>query len=453
MPNYVSKEAVTRDLLALNLFVERNHPNPFYTHSKSQVDAFYEVLTQDLADSISIMDCWKLSIKMINYFNDAHTRVRYLPFYNNYIKQGGLLFPLEVRFKENELIIYNDWRTDDTIPVGTKITAINGWLIGDLKKELCYFARGENQEVDLLQINQSFYYYLWLATGWGAQFDLELVSPDGNTSKMPIKGITLDQLKKARGDAPPREEIVAWEMLNDSVAYLYIRNFYSAGKKGYKNRFDDVFRQLKQESKAKYLIIDNRNNDGGDDIYAEYLCRYFADQPFRSVENYYWYVTPRFKKTFKKSFIPGAVRWMRPMYFFNPHTRAIWNAKDSTLAKVKKKYTKPFKAKKQFNGKVIMMNDVGTFSAGSMFAAMFKDFEMGTTIGRPTGNISSFFANDIIRGSLSRSRIPIEVSTSYNVRPNGDESLKSIQPDIYVPEGKNILEFTLQWITNEKAKN
>lgn len=446
LPGYISKEDMAYDLTALNSFVQRNHPDAFYTHTKEEVAAFAEDLKASLPDSLSRIAFWRVCYKMMTFYNDAHTRMQYTPFYSDYVKNGGLFFPLEARFLEDELIVYNNFQQEVDIPEGAVIKSINGLPTGAVKEEIKLFSRGESDQVDLLQLNSRLYFYLWMAYGWGNTFDLDLEMPDGRPRTVQIRGISLDVLRQQPGFEPRRQEIVYVDELNDSTAYLYIKNLFSAGKKYYKNAFDDAFERINAQPGIQYLIIDNRFNDGGDDTYAEYLCRYFADQPFRSVARSYWYVTPEFKDRFKRAFIPRGVRWIRPLYIFNKHTRAIWRAKDGELAEVKKKFTKPFKGSKQFQGEVILLNDVSTFSAGSMLAAMFKDFDMGTIIGRPTGNISSFFANNIMRGRLSRSRLPIEVSTSYNVRPNEDESLRSVQPDVYVEEGKDILEFALEWI-------
>lgn len=446
IPDFVSKEDMAYDLEALNRFVERNHPDAFYTQTKEEVQAFTESLEADLPDSLSRIAFWRVCYKMINFYNDAHTRMQYTPFYSDYVKKGGLFFPIEARFVDDQLIVFNNFQPSVELPSGAVIETINGLPVEDIRQEIKLFARGESDQVDRLQLNSRLYYYLWMAFGWGENFELSLKTPGGATKNYKLPGISLETLLQQPGFEPRRKDIVYYKTLNDSTGYLYIKNLFSAGKKYYKRAFDEAFTYFGDRPGLRYLIIDNRFNDGGDDTYAEHLCRYFAHQPFRSVARSYWHVTPEFKDRFKRAFIPGAVRWMRPIYIFNKHTRAIWRAKDGELAEVKKKFTKPFKDSKQFQGEVIMLTDVGTFSAGSMLAAMFKDFEMGTIIGRPTGNISSFYANNIMRGRLSRSRLPIEVSTSYNVRPNEDESLRSIQPDIYVKEGVDILEFALEWL-------
>lgn len=442
----LSRQEMVEDLRALRDFVVANHPDAYYANTEEAIDQFSASLEQGLPDSLSRIDFWRICYQQITAYNDAHTRMRYSSFYSDYLKQGGLLFPLPIRFTEAGLLVTNDSTGIRAVPAGSQIRAINGISTEALKKELFLFARGETSQIDSLMVNERFAYYMWLAYGWEGPFLIDYYTPGGVRKQVNLPGVSLQEWRARTGWSPPPGRVLQLKYLNDSTAYLYIRNFYSASKKGYKKAFDSVFERLRAKTGLKYLIIDNRTNDGGEDTYAEYLCRYFARQPFRSVARSYWYVTPAFKETFKRAFIPKQVRWMRPLYVLNPHTRAIWRAGDGELAEVKKKFTKPFPAQRQFRGEVVFLSDVGTFSAGSMFAAMFKDFNMGTIIGRPTGNISSFYANDIMRRYLPHSRLMIEVSTSYQVRPNGDESLRAIQPDIYVPEGEDILEAALEWI-------
>lgn len=447
---YLSRQEMIDDLRVLREFVVANHPDAYYARSEEDIRDFSESLERSLPDSLSRIDFWRRCYQQITAYNDAHTRMRYTPFYRDYVQQGGTFFPLPVRFTAAGLQVTEDSTGVREVPQGSRLLAINGIGVDELKKELFLFARGESNQIDSLQVNDRFAYYVWLAYGWEGPFLIDYHTPGGLRKQINLPGISLDEWRLRTGWAPRPENVLQLKYLNDSTAYLYIRNLYSASKKGYKKAFDNVFERLRAKTGVKYLILDNQTNDGGDDTYAEYLCRYFADQPFRSAARSYWYVTPAFKETFRQAFIPKQLRWLRPLYIINPHTRAIWRAEDGELAEVKKEFTKPFPARKQFQGEVIFLSDVGTFSAGSMFAAMFKDFDMGTIIGRPTGNVSSFYANDIMRRYLPHSRLMIEVSTSYQVRPNGEENLRSIQPDIFVREGEDILEAALDWISQEQ---
>lgn len=446
----LSRQEMIDDLRALRTFVVANHPDAYYANTEEAMDQFSATLEQKLPDSLSRTDFWRVCYQQITAYNDAHTRMRYTSFYSDYLKRGGLLFPLPVRFTEAGLLVTNDSTGIRAVPAESRILAINGISTEELKKELFLFARGESSQVDSLMVNERFAYYIWLAYGWEGLFLVDYYTPQGVRKQINLPGVSLTEWRARTGWSPRPDKVLQLKYLNDSTAYLYIRNFYSASRKGYKQAFDAVFERLRAKAGLTHLIIDNRSNDGGDDTYAEYLCRYFAGQPFRSAARSYWYVTPAFKETFRQAFIPKQLRWLRPLYIINPHTRAIWRAEDGELAEVEKKFTKPFPARKQFQGEVIFLSDVGTFSAGSMFAAMFKDFEMGTIIGRPTGNSSSFYANDIMRRYLPHSGLMIEVSTSYQVRPNGDESLHSIQPDVYVPEGEDILGAALDWISERR---
>ncbi|MEO0790604.1 MAG: S41 family peptidase, partial [Bacteroidota bacterium] len=114
------------------------------------------------------------------------------------------------------------------------------------------------------------------------------------------------------------------------------------------------------------------------------------------------------------------------------HTRAIYNTPDYENARVEYPWVKPFSNRRQFQGSVHLLIDQHTFSAGTCFAAMFQDFNMGTIYGQPSGNLASFHADALLRSSMEHSNTRLHISTSYCVRPNGDEGPGPVQPDVLV---------------------
>ena len=176
------------------------------------------------------------------------------------------------------------------------------------------------------------------------------------------------------------------------------------------------------------------------------LARYLSDRPVSSVKHNLWKVSPEFKKAFARNYIPKAIRWMRPLYAINKHTRNIWRTDDGENAVVKHPTKKPYSRKRRFDGEVYMLIDNGTFSAGSIFAGMFNHYEMGTSLGQPTGNLASFYADPIMWSKLPNSAIWFQVSTSYQVAPDGNTRLEAVHPDVEVSPYVDLVEYTLERI-------
>jgi C-terminal processing protease CtpA/Prc len=95
----------------------------------------------------------------------------------------------------------------------------------------------------------------------------------------------------------------------------------------------------------------------------------------------------------------------------------------------------PLPSKKRFQGHVYLITDHNTFSAGSIFAEMFKHCNIGKIIGQPTGNLYSFNGFALASFTPPNSKLKFQVSSVYNVANNLEEGLKSVEPDdIIKPE-------------------
>lgn len=145
-------------------------------------------------------------------------------------------------------------------------------------------------------------------------------------------------------------------------------------------------------------------------------------------------------------YIPKVLRWAKFLYGINKHTKAIWNTKDNELAVVNNKLIKPKRSALKYKRNIYVLTDNYTFSAGSMFAGMVKDYKLGTIIGEPTGNLSSFYADPFMWYQLPNSKITFQVSTSLEVRPNGILDTESILPDISIKYKEDALEKALELI-------
>ena len=90
---------------------------------------------------------------------------------------------------------------------------------------------------------------------------------------------------------------------------------------------------------------------------------------------------------------------------------------------------KPLPIKERFLGSVYLITDHNTFSAGSIFAEMFKFYNMGKIIGQPTGNLYSFNGFALANFTLPNSNLSFQVSSVYNFANNEEEGMKSVEPD------------------------
>lgn len=98
---------------------------------------------------------------------------------------------------------------------------------------------------------------------------------------------------------------------------------------------------------------------------------------------------------------------------------------------------KPIKNRKVeelvYDGDIYILIDNGTFSAANLFATILVDNGLATTVGEPSGNAPSFYA-DILQFQLKHSKLFYTISSSKLLRPDteleGDSD--ALNPDIPV---------------------
>lgn len=146
---------------------------------------------------------------------------------------------------------------------------------------------------------------------------------------------------------PPTLEV---KMLPGNIAYVALNNFEDASLP---QQFARAYPQLSQ---AKALILDVRNNGGGNGGLGFRVLSYLTAQPFQT------------SRWMTRDYRPAYRAWQRTPQWYAPAPEP-WAAKgDST-------YTRP----------VVVLTSPRTFSAAEDFAVAFDEMKRGQIIGEPTG--------------------------------------------------------------------
>jgi len=435
----LSRKQMEQDIDAMVGRIVYSHVNAYHYRSKEEWYVFLKEMKSGLPDSLSRFGFWRKAEQVLVFMNDAHTRTYPSVFYKEYTDRGGLFFPFTIQKRKDgyhSSEIYGDVSGIDTLK---RIISINGLamaaIYADMKKQC-------GKELDFLDekaICESFPYYVWKVHGWEPPYS---VIWSGSSEPVMLQGVTAAQLKKDER-LSQKKEVCSLSFPNDATALITVTDFETMPRSYYKKFYMKAFCEIDRRG-VKNLVLDLRGNDGGDSRYAEDMARYFADKPFRISSRTLWKVTPEFKANFAQLYIPGIMRWAKFLYGINEHTKAIWKTADGQVAVVEHKERKPLRSALKHPKKIYLLIDNDTFSAGSMFAAMVKDHHLGTLVGQPTGNLSSFYADPLMWYMLPNSRITFQVSTSLNVRPNGKLDNDSIQPDILLPESTDALKYVLE---------
>ena len=413
-----SREAVLEDLSTLRESLIDAHYNVYaYTTEQTFDSAYHSVENDILKDSLSFLEATNHFQRLISVIKNGHTEI---PFpgqsYGEYAEAGGTLFPLEIALEDDKALIRKNWSDDQSIPIGSELASINGISISEIlsgiypqvSAERPYF---RNAKIELYSLPR----YYWQVYGRQDDFEVEIRSGD-TVRKHPLKAVSV-----VEGFEMKSTFLLASAMqlkFMGTTAYMNPGGFGGDEEK-YRRFIDSSFAQIKQK-KSTDLILDLRNNSGGNDSFSDYMVSYIADKPFK------W----NSKFTLKTSrFLKEHVRQN------NDTTSAYWkevlSRKDGEVYEYAYDPYQPQPKDKRFTGNVYVLVNRHSHSQSAVTASQIQDYGFGTIVGEETGDYPSLYAS-VFSYQLPNTGIAVQVSKGYIVRVNGSTAEQGVMPDIFI---------------------
>lgn len=201
----------------------------------------------------------------------------------------------------------------------------------------------------------------------------------------------------AQWDLQQDEETVTYTLLPGNIGLLTIRSFMDAQVKEY---FDKLYPQL---LKTDALLIDIRDNGGGNSGNADYILRHLSKDSIRQ---------DRWKSPM---YVPALVSWNYPPQWY----------------KGGQGYMTPVSGKPIYEKPIAVLVNAGTFSAAEDFCGVFKGMKRGVLVGSPTGGSTG----NGVRIELIAGSAWANICSKHDTAPDGTEFVgHGFTPDIQVTE-------------------
>ncbi|MBN1111434.1 MAG: hypothetical protein JXA53_00785 [Bacteroidales bacterium] len=236
---------------------------------------------------------------------------------------------------------------------------------------------------------------------------------------------------------------IEYKNYDQQIGYLKIR-YFAIGRNEFAMLTDSVFNQIKKDSVIN-LIIDIRNNPGGDSYLADYLISNIYDKPYKG----------SFKIQIKRSeqngiYMEGVFSW-----WFRPFVKSIKNFRDYYNTPIGGIYNdikgikNPMNVAHRYKGNVYLLINYYTGSTALGLATIFKDYDIGEIIGEETRSEVNEFG-DVFPFDLPNSKLWVWCSTKRYIRPSGEMTVGGLKPDIYYKDqNDSIINYTINMIKNK----
>jgi C-terminal processing protease CtpA/Prc len=230
-------------------------------------DSTYKAYIPKVLETKSDIDYYNLLIRFAALLKDGHTRIWYPG--NYHLQMSSTMFGEHQLYIENigskAIVVRTNASKINEIPIGSEIIEVNGQPTDEYLNEKCI--PYTHASTDLVRRN-------WATSSmflgfFGQKFDIKLKTPTGE-----VRSLSLVLRKSEEKNLIPPEvkkELFTFKWLEGQVAYLSMTSFFYA-------KIDTMFlEKLPELTKARGVIIDVRDQEGGNAIFGNYIAQYFLE--------------------------------------------------------------------------------------------------------------------------------------------------------------------------------
>lgn len=437
-PANVAPQTVRSDFRMLYRTLQEAHFDLYAHRSKAEYDAYYRTLSAAIRGPMAPLAVATMFQKFVAFGRIGHARIDApIVAFVTQLQSGGTLLPLFVRVDGERVLLTEPAEASGTLRAGTEISAIDGQPIHEVLERLAAYVSAERPYMSHAQMEESFPALLWLDRG-ASRAVLVTATVAGKSVTVPVAPVTLAQ-RKSLAEKYPSPGLATdfssrlYQPMERGVAYLRPGPFFNTEQaasgaapsyqaSAFLRFIDDSFGKI-LASGATDLLIDLRDNPGGDNSFSDPMVAWFASRPFR----------------FASSFMLKASAATKADY---ARQRAAGNPVDPDLARqmaaeahasngTRYQYELPLvqpRSGPRFQGRVWLLVNRHSYSNAASVAALVQDYGFGKVIGEETADVPSNYAS-VQSFTLPGTHISVTYPKSHFVRPNGKDAIEGVQPD------------------------
>jgi len=465
----IPAEELHEDLDILKYNLETIHAGLYTYTSKEDMNAKFLEIKKQINAPMNEIEFYRLVLPLHDKIKNGHTLIIPPASWSHAVEYNLPHFPFDIYKYKEQLYVLRNLSKNTNIKAGDEILTINGEsAIAVYEKIIDQSTKdGNNRTYAGELVHQDFSEYY--AHIFGVPEIHSITIKQGiEERKIKVAGVPIQEMRKIsqnryQHEKRPWYNDLANERVNlkveNGVAILTLPSFaideFQDHKIDFREYFKSVFTRIRQED-IQHLIIDIRENGGGNGDIAGEVFSYLYDKPFRLVEDIYaitkripnkkYYLGSQFGTTLQMKLALKKIGDKK----YRPRD---WAARKNLLSLTPLQPSKP-----QFQGKVYVLISGWSFSASGIFTAMIKEHDRGIFIGEEAGGnphtqIGDFAQMLILPNSGVRVNIPLlfeEWDVSFENTAHGVVPKYWVRNTIEqeIKEEDSVLDFTLNLIRN-----
>ncbi|SMG47963.1 Peptidase family S41 [Marivirga sericea] len=413
------------DLRIFQKALEETHPNLYRFTAKAKFDTVFDSIDQKITPKTTELEFFRLLSKIESLVREGHTYLLPSESLTQQL-QTKKLFPFEVTISDSIIVVKESFDKKHSSYKNREINAINGEKSEDIINQIANstgLKSGYNNSalLNILSFENNFafsyYYFIDTTSTFQIHFENEIVAIPG-----------IDNFKGEIYPKFPKECDPPFALQIDSlkrIAIIKITTFaywtVSSSKKEYAETFSKYFSEI-EKAGIKYLIIDVRDNRGGEEMLAAELLTYLVKKDFRI------YKSAKANTLDFKYDLPNSSKFS--------FRKKDYIKTDSGYFKIQDKVLKTFspKSKNHFDGQVYVLSNGGSRSAASILLSLIRFHNIGIIVGQESGGVfEDVDGRKKIKITLPYSKIQLSFPAwSFKIDVEGGDRFRGVMPDYIV---------------------
>lgn len=399
-------DKLQKDFILFRDILEENHPSLYWFTPKDSMDMYFDDGFRQLTDSMTEPGFRNLLSTITSKVRCGHTSMRYSKRYTAWLDTARLrMFPFTVKVwgPDSMAVTATLNRKDSLLRRGTIITAIDDRDIASIIDTFTNYLQSDGNIITgkyQMMSNRNSFGNLYRAIfGVPEKVRIDYIDSNGlpqsammaafdppPTAKRKEKPVTDTSRRLPAPGTPtpkPPKDVPKTVTLNANrnlqidttlkSAYMTLNTFSMSSRlRGF---FRRSFREMKRRQ-IKYLVVDVRNNGGGDASNSTLLTKYISKKKFKLADSLY---------TNKRSSQYGKHIELQPLYWL--WTLLVTHKADDGnfhFGFFERHYYKP-KSRFHYDGQVYILTGGNSFSATTLFAKAIQGQSNVTVVGEETG--------------------------------------------------------------------
>ena len=454
-PTYPA-DTVRADLQELYAMLRRAHYDLYARTPRAEYDARYRESLASVRGPMRHLDVVRLFQAFVAVGKVAHAQIGFPEAaFAAYADSGGTMFPADLRVVGGRTLVAHDYSAEPLLAPGTEVIAIDGVAVGARLARLGRYISADHRYMRDALFEFDFPRLLWLDAGPADAFQVSVRRRGGADTTVSLRALAVRDVEPKRRAWQADYRRVA-SVLPERIAYLRPGPFFDAegGQVGYDGAafatfLGTSFRQF-IDAHAEDLVIDLRNNPGGDNSFSDPMVAWFADRPFRFASRYTLKASPETRR---------ALAALAEAYPDLPAVKrlqaALRGASDGARVPFEVQEVQP-RRDSAFAGRVWVLINRHTYSNATSVAALIQDYRFGTLLGEETSDLATSYGS-AAQFTLPRTKIVVNYPKGYLVRPSGDTAPRGVVPDLCIAtpiahtQGDAVLEEAIRVVKERRA--